>query len=272
MESGLSMLKDLLDLRDRAKLTLPGAVCAAFLVMIFWPPKPIDVFPVVQSSSLMILPPDPPFKGFVQHMLIPKTLDPVCAVDEYYLAPLGGITEVLFKTYRGNAQRRQYVLEEQNENLERCLAAEKRLVGAEQVANANLQRDLAVLEAAHAKQIDLMADYEKSDSPLITSARRHWEDLERIISAKRLEIARKEQAIRDREWKIAELTRWKGIVSDHLAEPGRLRPEVGFDDYLAALSKHVLAFIVLAAMVGMVIEGISTPGVLESLESILFGS
>ena len=142
----------------------------------------------------------------------------------------------------------------------------------EKAADEALQRDLTILEGSMAKQVVLLTAYEKADSPLTYLTRKRWEQSEKAIAERRSLIAQHEQEARDREWEIAELTRWKGIVSDRLAEPGRLRPELGFDDYLSALSKHVLAFIFLAVAVGMVLEGISTPGILGLLDSILFGA
>jgi len=278
MDSWLSSLKDLLDIRNSAKLSLPGAICATLLVIIFWPPKPIDVIPVVQASSkdnnLQIglpaeasAPPageswQSPLDGFIRRVLVPKTPNPACTIDEYYLKPVTGITGLLFKKYSDDAQRRQHALEEQSGNLERCLAAEKRLQGVEKAADEALQRDLTILEGSMAKQVVLLTAYEKADSPLTYLTRKRWEQSEKAIAERRSLIAQHEQEARDREWEIAELTRWMGIVSDRLAEPGRLRPELGFDDYLSALSKHVLAFIFLAVAVGMVLEGISTPGIL----------
>jgi hypothetical protein len=205
-------------------------------------------------------------------VLTPRAAEPSCKIDEYYLLPLTGITGILFEEHNQSAQNRQYALEEQNENLERCLAAEKKFVGAEQDVAAALQRDLNILEATHATQAAVVAEDKRVDSPLIEAAQRRFDDTEKIVQNKRLEISKEQQDARDREWEIAELTRWKAIVSDRLADPGRLRPELGFDDYLSALSKHVMAFVFLAVAVGMVMEGISTPGVLGTLESILFGS
>jgi hypothetical protein len=277
MEPWLSSLKALLDVKDGIKLTLPGLVCAFFLILVFWPPKPIDVMPIVQSSlpKLDIRPPrvtQPPFDAFVRRAFMPRTADPGCAVDEYFLEPVVGPTGALFQENNDKARSHQYALEEQSENLQRCLAAESRLVGAEEALNAALEGDLRMLEASRARQSALVADYERLNSPMIPLARGRLEATDRTTELKRAAILKNEQAARDRTWEIAELTRWKGIVSDRLSDPGRLRPELGFDDYLSAMSKHVLAFVFLAAVIAMIIEGISTPGLLKTLESILFGS
>jgi hypothetical protein len=63
----------------------------------------------------------------------------------------------------------------------------------------------------------------------------------------------------------------EGVVNDRLSDPGKLRPVLGLDDYLSALSKHIVAFFLLCTIVGIPLEGISTPGALEALESFLFG-
>jgi hypothetical protein len=252
MESWLDSLKSLLELKNAAKLSLPGIACAFFLLLILWPPKPINLIPIVSSSSLApsIYPPAfrsrwgeliAPFDHFARDVFMPQLQDPACFVDEYFLRPLPGVTGILFRESKEAAQRRQYALEVQDENLQRCIAAEERLVGAEKSTLEGLQRDLAVFEAEHAKETALLGSYANSVSPMYASPSMRWQGSQRKLEAVRDEIAFEEQNTRTREWEISELKRWKSVVSDRLADPGRLRPELGFDDYLSALSKHVLA-------------------------------
>jgi len=274
MDSWLSSLKDLLAVKDGAKLTLPGVLSAALLLTLFLPPKPLDVIPVVRSLvNLGIKEPDSrPLGKFISRALTPRRADPACVIDGYFLKELPRVTGFLFQDRSQRAQSWQYILEEQNENIERCLASEKRLVDAEETAGTGLRRDLTMLETARAKQAAVVADYEIRNSPITGQAREQLEAADHAVETQRRATSTNEQKTKDRQWEIVELTRWKGIVMERLAEPGKLRPELGFDDYLSAMSKHVLAFVFLVIAVGMVVEGISTPGLLKTLESILFGS
>jgi len=269
MNNWLSSLKDLLDLKNAVKLSLPGLLGAALLAAILWPPRPIDVIPVVTSELLQIDKPstlgDP-----VARSLLPRTREPQCVIAEYNLPDVPGGYRVFFSGYKSGLQMRQYSLEEQKENLERCLAVENQFKGEEQTNDEALQRDLAGTERLRAKEAGELERYKLSDSSMIDLASAHLSEVDTQVQQLRGDINKSEQRVRDREWEIAELTRWKGLVSDRLAEPGKLRPELGFDEYMSALSNHVLAFIFLALTVGMVTEGILTPGTLGTLEAILF--
>jgi hypothetical protein len=284
VESWFSSLKDLIDLKDGAKLTLPAVLCSFLFIVLFWPPRPLDMIPVVLSLKLPIkLPSELPCGPKAKQMcdgafgepasreLIPRTFDPICTVDEYNLNPAPGVTGILFGEYNRRTQRRQYALEEQNENLERCIAEEKRLVGSERATSDDYQGYLKVMEESRAKQASAIVDYERVDSPMLGAAMARRFVIEQQITAARSALAATQQEARDREWEIAELTRWKGVVTERLAEPGRLRPELGFDVYLAVLSKHVMAFVVLAVAVGIVLEALWTPGALQAIEELLFG-
>jgi hypothetical protein len=269
MDAWLSSLKDLLDFRNAVKLTLPGLLSAAMLTLFLWPPKPIDVIPEVTSTKLPIdMLSGSVIGNPVRSVLIPRLDEPGCIVDEYQLKELPGI---LFIDYKNSARLRQYALEQENENFEKCLAEEKRLEGEKQSHIDALRQDLKARESLRSADAALIAEYEKSDSPMIGMARKHLDSVEREVWNLRAEIWRDEQQARDRDWEVTELSRWKGVVSDRLADPGKLRPELGFDDYMSVLSKHVLAFIFLTVALGTITEAILTPGVLGMLESFLFG-
>jgi hypothetical protein len=269
MNNWLSSLKDLLDLRNAVRLSLPGLLGAALLAAILWPPKPINLIPIVTSGPLQIDKPSQ-LDNPVERVLAPRTREPQCVIVEYNLPEVPGGYKVFFSGYKSRLQKRQYALEEQHDNLERCLAAENRFKGEEQSKNRALQRDLAAAERSRAMEADLLEKYKALDSSMVGVARTHLREVETRVEQLRMQITENEQDARDREWEIAELARWKGVVSDRLAEPGKLRPELGFDEYMSALSNHVLAFIFLAVTVGMVTEGILTPGTLGTLEMILF--
>ena len=241
MDSVLSQLKDLLELKDKAKLALPGVVFGFLLMIAFLPPRPIDWIPVVQSDSTHppIKVPDDllpgkhipgfdsneilsPYGNFAGRAFIPVREEPACTIDKYELKQASQLTGTLFQTNNAAARARQRALEEQNENLDRCLAAEKRLAGREEAVIAALNVDLTGLEVAQQTQAALAADYARLHSPLLSSALERSKLGESAVEAKRAEIRKEEQSIRNREWETGELTRWKKVVTDRLSEPGKL--------------------------------------------------
>ena len=275
MGEWLSSLKNLLDIKNVIKLTLPGLLGAVVLAAIFWPPKPIDIVPVVTST------PPPMGDGKALGNGIGKYLGRVhqpvasgsqCLIAEYGLDELPSGIRSLLPGFKREAQLRQFGLEQQRDNLEQCLLDEQRLKGEEQSRNAALQRDLQALEALRDKDASSVAEYERQDSPMIDPAIRLRENVNGKIDTLRDKLSGNEQKARDREWDIAELTKWKGVVTDRLTDPGKLRPELEFDEYMSALSNHLLAFIFLAVTVGMITEAIVTPGILEMIESFVFRS
>jgi hypothetical protein len=72
------------------------------------------------------------------------------------------------------------------------------------------------------------------------------QEKEEDIRVKQREIHEEEQLQRERVRRSTELTRLSKEVSDRLLEPGRLRPLQKFDDFLASLGSHVVAFLSLA--------------------------
>lgn len=275
MESWISSLKSLFDLKSAIKLSIPGILGAAGLAFLLLPPKPVDLIPVVTDSVPAAKSvPNPPigighYEGVV---LTTKALPIPCVVLEYALNRKSEISLSFFPASKERAQLRQYVLEQQRNNLEGCLANEKRLQGKEATDNAALQRDLTVLEGALKKRGESVAEYEISDSPLATYARGLQSSTEKQVRDVRERISINDQRMRDRDWEIGELTRWKAVVTDRLSDPGRLRPQLGFDDYMSALSNHTLAFIFLAVVVGIITEALWTPALLDGLEATLYKS
>jgi len=277
MGEWISSLKDLVDVGSTIKLSLPGLAIAALLIIVLWPPQPVDLIPVVESRELQIARVKPQDSGGAlgkeaRALFFPKTRNPPCRVSGFYLRNLPGGLDMLTSDYARQAKLRQYALEEQRENLDLCLGEEKRLAGQEQSQNAALQRDLATLEKSRNTLAGLEAEYAKSGNALLPVVQKRRKANEHLIAELRNQIYANEQAARDRDWETGELTRWRTILADRLADPGRLRPQVGFDEYVSAISSHVLAFITLAVSVGIVVQGIVTPGTLGSFDAALFGS
>lgn len=174
MDTVLSQLRELLEVKDKARLALPGVVLAFLLMIGFLPPRPLDWIPVVLSDSTQ----RPggqdfpnPYGDFLGRAFIPVRKEPACTIDAYRLMPVRWLTGTLFETNNAIAQSRQRALEDQNESLDRCLAAERRLAAEEESILAALKSDLKELDATHQAQAARVADYENLHSPLLDSAR-----------------------------------------------------------------------------------------------------
>jgi hypothetical protein len=266
----LDALKNLGDLSKMVKVSLPGLLLAALLVMGLWPPRPQDVIPVIRSDKVPVT-----FDGKAVGTPVisyrrPPPDHPVCWVDEYELNNSPGEFGMILPGSKEQAKARQFALEQQAGNLDACLAEEKRLSGNEQLLNTDLQRDLAAFESSRNTQVALVDQYEKSVSPLRGNARAHLNIIQLRIELIRAQIQNNEQTMRDREWEIGELTRWKKLVSERLADPGQLRPEVGFDAYVSALSSHVFAFLILATALGILLNGLVAPAALGAVDGATF--
>jgi hypothetical protein len=261
----LSSLSDLLKLGDNIKLSFPGVLFAAVLVVMLWPPNPVDVIPVVGSNTTNF---GSAIGAPVQTVLAGEA---PCQVNENYLEELPSGVRAIFVDRIAIAKQRQFALEQESENLDRCLAEEKRLTGVEASAKTNLQRDLTTAEAARDASAGHLAEDERVGSPLLSYAQSRYDAANARVWDLRKKLAAKEQSLRNREWEVGELTRWKAWVNARLADPGRLRPVLGFDDFLKALSGHLLAFIFLSVAAGILAQVVITPGTLDALDSFLWG-
>jgi hypothetical protein len=200
MNSWLSSLKDLLALN--IKLSLPGLLTTALLVVVFWPAKPIDVIPVVHSTVLQYDPPHEVTVGPVRMAHTPIEGISDCSVDEYYLDPPPKGILGIFALSNRRSQLRQFALEQQGEYLDQCLADEKRLVGKEQSENAYLEDHRTATEAWRASEATLAASYERSGGPLLPQTSERIGAVEKLIENDYEQIAIREQVIRDRQWEI----------------------------------------------------------------------
>lgn len=271
MESLVTSLKDLLDLKKVASITLPGVATAAILALLLWPPRPLDVIPIVTAPKLGITAANN--QVFIKSLLRPRlngANDPSCSVEEYQLKQLPGGMKLASEEYEQASRSRQFELEEQNGNLDACLAVENRMAGREKAQNEHSQRDLKAAEAARGAASSVVAAFARVGSPLLGSAQFQLASEENQVEQLRNQILANEQTTRNREWEIAELTRFKRMVSERLADPGKLRPQLAFDDYMAALSNHLVAFIALSMTVGILLQAVFTPAILGGLYELFF--
>lgn len=148
----------------------------------------------------------------------------------------------------------QLILDFENQRFSECINLETSLKGREDTENLQLKADLAIEEQQRSAAQDNFLAYLKSNNLLL--ANRYRTEMERFqacISLKRYSVLWNEGDSRERDRRLAELTRAQAVITARLADPGRLRPRLGFDDFTSALVNHVVAFILLSLAVGMAV-------------------
>lgn len=140
----------------------------------------------------------------------------------------------------------QFDLERIQRQLQDCADKETALSGAEQSLIADITSEVGVLTNERDAIRDTYLGYEKSANPLRDLFLEKLRNKENEIRDKQTEIHEEEQLQRERVRRSAELTHLANDIALRLAEPGRLRPLQKFDDFLASLGSHVVAFLSLA--------------------------
>jgi hypothetical protein len=140
----------------------------------------------------------------------------------------------------------QFDLERIQRQLQDCADKESALSGAEQSLIADITAEVSVLTNERDAIRDTYLGYEKSANPLRDLFLEKLRKKEDEIRDKQTEIHEEEQLQRERVRRSAELTHLASDITLRLGEPGRLRPLQKFDDFLASLGSHVVAFLSLA--------------------------
>jgi hypothetical protein len=236
MDKLIAMLQNLFSLTKVASVSLPGLVSALGLAMLLWPAMPEDFIPTVDDPRTVQFDPPP------RPEACPITLKPLQLLQHH------GLSDI-----KDTQIKNQSTLEQQKNIFPKCINIESSRQGYEKSENDRLTAEIAqkqkILDAA---QENFLA-YSKSNSPLAAHFARQRQDAEEEITARRKLIEDNEQSIRDRDLRIKELTRMAAIIDARLADPGRLRPRGSFDDILAGLANHVVAFILLSLALGLVV-------------------
>jgi hypothetical protein len=225
----ITRLTSLFNLTKTVAVTLPGLVCSIAVVILLWPPMPVTLIPQVPVHTRgKSCPP----------ITLTGTLLEAKSIDD------------LKKTARTN----QDTLETSLRDLQECSEYETSQVGREETLNVNLKADITVLEKEQASLQDAYIAYQKANSPLTPTYSAKLTDVTGRIARKRSEILLHEQTIRDKNRNIQEIARYMKMVTDRLADPGRLRPQKSFDEFLTALADHTVALILLAIVIGYVLD------------------
>jgi len=251
----ITLLTNLLSLTKIAAVSVPGLLSNCAIAVMFLPPPPIDLIPIVKPNQIEVLQRRPRVAADVKRP--PGLIQPACDIELISLkqALLGlnqvispsEINEVQSQGHPGLAPRpfakivvdrrsiddepdsvqSQLLLDAEQMRLAECIEAETALKGLEKTENDQLASELAVLEKRSPTSKD--------------------------IQRKRERILNNDQAIRDRDRDLASLGRFSGLIALRMADPGRLRPRQDFDSYLELLTHHVIAFILLSIALGVIV-------------------
>src|SRR5581483_1396716 len=243
MDRLITLLQNLLSLNKVASVSLPGVFSALAIAILMWPPRTIDEVPCV------IIP------GQIQIANVPACRP--TANEQRTRACMLGTRDLPNRPWfePEASKNSQLVLDREKQNIAECVENETSRKGEEKARNEYLTQDVADRQKLSTVLLDTYTAYEKSNNPLAGQFRAKWESNSKAIGDIREKILSNEQSIRDRDRNLTELARFDKIISERLADPGRLRPRQTFDDVLIALVNHVTGFILLAIALGVV----STP-------------
>lgn len=217
------------DLSKTVAVTVPGLVAAVALALMMRPVKPADDIAVhVDATECQ----------FRQTALRrPAKLSP--------------------QEHRQVALDNQTALESSRRKLQDCILLRSSQLGKEESDIADLKHDIQL----RTKERDVFEKkylgYVESRGPLrnefeggmrmrtngIMAARKQIVDLELVAKRRQLEIDRMKADLK--------------VVDERLADPGRLRPALGFTDYFDGLTAKVLAFGLLAMVLGYTLDPIN---------------
>src|SRR5882672_4206474 len=263
MDQLIALLTNLLNLTKVAAVTLPGLLLAGALTVLFWPPALIDLIPVAFPHN------EKGSRPATQGGPEPKSKSIACDVK---LVPLSRAWELgilsdnddgsqvaAFASSQGpdlnqglnpkgeppNSPRLfaqinlgreeptspsvkyQLLLDAEQIRLSECIAAETALKGREKTENDQLAQELAI--------------------------RGKGQRYSGQIDETRTHILNNEQAIRDQDRDLASLERHLRLIDSRLADPGRLRPRLDFNAFVALQTAHVIGFILLSIALGLII-------------------
>ena len=254
MDSAIQRLKELLDLKEVASITLPGLILAAVLATIFWPPKPINIIPVVETSAF---PDDIEYSALIDpvrnHQIKHQNIEN-CTIGEHQM-----VENQNLQLDKAMMRNQQALLEDELGKLSACIEIQSLSEGEEKTQNELLEQRLKFLEAERAAEAEKLIHLEDDDTPGANEANLRIAALDKSIANAQNEILKNEQAGRVRDVEVSRLKRYEKTIQDRLADPGRLRPEKPLDEYLNGLSNHIVAFLSLAAACGVILKALSSP-------------
>lgn len=283
MNQIITLLTNLFSLTKVASVTLPGLLAAAGFALILWPAVPVDVIPAVVRVE-EVSPPPPLAKTpacQVQHWAVddvlswmdaqlasllknpknptpapPQNIGPAPALnpDQLTQEALRQMLVIESRTknlsvpgMRKHAILEQFALDYEVQSLALCADLEKSWSGRDEIAIQQITADLDILEKQRsAAQENYLAYQKTNNGSLSAQYRQEMNNRQTEIDAKRHQLLDDTQDKKERERRAGELVAEQQEIKDRLAEPGRLRPRVGFDLFVTGLINHVVAFILLS--------------------------
>jgi hypothetical protein len=275
----ITLLTNLFSLTKVASVTLPGLLAAAGFALILWPAVPVDVIPAVVRVEEVSPPPQlaktPACQ--VQHWAVddvlywmdlqaaspppsasaqPQNIGPAPALNPDQLTQealrqmlvIEGRTKNLsVPGMRKRAILEQFALDYQVQSLALCADLEKSWSGRDEIAIQQITADLDILEKQrNAAQETYLAYLKTNNGSLSAQYRQEMNNRQNEINVKRRQLLDDTQDKKERERRAGELLAEQQEIKDRLADPGRLRPRVGFDLFVTGLINHVVAFILLS--------------------------
>jgi hypothetical protein len=150
----------------------------------------------------------------------------------------------------------QLILDFENQKFSECIDLETSLKGRETTENLQLKADLDIEEKQRSAAQDNYLASLKSNNPLSGLYLGEMNNFQGCIALKRYSVLWNERDILERDRRVTDLARDQSIITARLADPGRLRPRLGFDDFLAGLVNHVVAFILLSLAAAIIVTAL----------------
>ena len=298
MDKVISLLTSLFNLTKVASVTLPGLLAAGGLALVLWPPLPIERIPAVVQitppcSILAIACNGSNPTSSVVPSPFPQAFQSACTVESFImddavnrmlfgqLAPKSLGQEVARDPRLKDPSvpeitkrhiREQFVLDVEAQELGQCINLEKSWQGQEEREIQQANTDITNLEAQRSAAQTSLLVYEKSNNAeLVQHYEYEMRGLKGQIDSARGRIASENLDLQERVRRLAELSEDQKVIQDRLADPGRLRPRVGFDVFATGLINHVVAFILLSLAAGVVVTAIDRAGLNAIFEDVFDG-
>jgi hypothetical protein len=262
MDQLITLLTNLLNLTKVAAVTVPGLLLTSAFAVLLWPPPPIDVVPVA------VIGPEFPFgiaSVFRSRTLNLSDVEFPCAVELTTLTE-GARGDSMMDMARQNLIRDHSLSSPESRKplssqLEKGLSPELKSSVRDQVLLELEQIRLAECQDAEAelKQVqNTQSDFLSSDLAALEKQRENKKGAELVSMSSQIEEKRKalsgsRQAVAEIDRQQATLTRYSGMITSRLADPGRLRPKLDFNSFVTLQTNHIVGFIILSIAIGVVI-------------------
>lgn len=225
----ITRLTNLFNLSKTVAVTVPGLIAAAALGLVLRPVSPKNEIAV-------------PIQGAE------------CEFRQEELTPPAHLS---FGDYRDTARAHQNKLEVSRLTLQDCILQRTSELGKEEADIADKKIEIEV----QSKERDVFArkylQYVESLGPLRANYESGMRTRTDQIMRIRKQLLDDELAAKRRQLAIDRLKASLKVVDERLADPGRLRPALGFADYFEGLTSKVLAFVLLAMALGFTLDPIN---------------